>query len=739
MIKDFKPRLYQETIFSTAVNHNTLVVLPTGMGKTGIALMMAAHRLTQYPKSKILVLAPTKPLVEQLMQVFRKGLDLPEEDIVMFTGYVKAEKRWEQFKKAKVIISTPQGLQNDIISNKIDLKDISLLVMDEAHRSVGDYAYVFIAKQYNKKAKYEKILALTASPGSDMEKIQEVMDNLYIEKIEVRSDTDPDVAPYIQEVDIRWINVELGEEFDSIRKFINDCFSSKLRELKNSGFVNANQTSNMTRTELLKLQGYLQAQLMHGNKDFEAMKAISKVAEAMKIQHALELIESQGIAATYSYLEKLNGQGRTSKVKAVQNLVRDLNFRSALIKSKSLFEEGVEHPKIAKLREIVSKEIKDDFKLIIFNQYRDSAVKIVEEMNNIPGISAKLFVGQQKKNGSGMSQKEQIKILDEFRKGEFNILVSTAVGEEGLDIPQVDLVIFYEPVPSAIRTIQRRGRTGRTEKGKMAVLVAKGTRDEAYRWSAHHKENRMHRNLKSLKSSMQYNGLYNGNSKKQKTIEEFERKYDVKIYADDREKGSGVIKELVDMEVQLELSRMEVADYVLSSRVGIEFKTTSDFVNSIIDGRLLSQIKELREYFARPLIIIQGTEDIYSVRNIHPNAINGMLATITVSYGIPILYTKNARETASLLGIIASREQEEVGKEFSPHREKRSATLKEQQEYIVSSFPGIGGILNKPLLEKFGSVKNIVNASVDELKEIEQIGKGKAEKLKEVFDGKYSK
>ena len=730
MLKDFKPRLYQETIFATAVTNNTLVVLPTGMGKTSIAVMLATHRLKQYPDSKILILAPTKPLVEQIMQVFRNEMDIPEEDIIMFTGHTKAEKREEMFKKAKIIASTPQGMQNDIISNKIDLKDISLLVMDEAHRSVGDYAYVFIAKQYHKKARFEKILGLTASPGSDMEKIKEVMGNLYIEKIEVRTDEDPDVKPYIQDMDIKWINVELGEEFQQVRKFIEDCYRDKLRELKDKGFINSSQ--DVGKMELLKLQSYLHSQLAQGNRDIDTMKAVSKIAEAMKIQHALELIETQGVVATLMYLEKLDEQGRTSKVKAVQNLVKDLNFRSALIKIRSMHEKKIEHPKLKKLVEIVEKE--KDVKMIIFNQYRDSASSIVDKMNSI-GAEAKLFIGQAKKNGNGMSQKDQIAMLNDFREGKFNILVSTSVGEEGLDIPQVDLVVFYEPIPSAIRTIQRRGRTGRTEKGRMIVLISKGTRDEGYRWSAHHKEKRMYRNLDTLKGSVDYNGF----AKEQKTIEQFESKKGTIIYADDREKGSGVIKDLIDLEVDLKLSRLEVADYVLSKRVGVEFKTVPDFVDSIIDGRLLEQLKNLKEYFPRPLVIVQGVEDIYSMRKIHHNAINGMLATITVSYGIPILYTRNARETSLLLSIIAAREQDELGKDFNPHHEKKVSTLKEQQEYIVSSFPGIGGTLNKPLLEKFGSVKKIVNAPVDKLKEIEQIGKGKAEKLREVFDKDYEK
>ena len=185
MLRDFTPRLYQQTILGTAAHKNTLVVLPTGLGKTAIAFLLAAQRLHQYPQSKILLLSPTKPLCEQHVQTFQKHLALPPEKIVLFTGNVAPEKRAQLWKEAQIIISTPQGLENDVINRRVRLEEVSLLAFDEAHHALGDYAYVWLAQQYEQTSRQARILALTASPGSDMETVQQVCQNLYIERVEV--------------------------------------------------------------------------------------------------------------------------------------------------------------------------------------------------------------------------------------------------------------------------------------------------------------------------------------------------------------------------------------------------------------------------------------------------------------------------------------------------------------------------------------------------------------------------
>ncbi|MCG2718347.1 MAG: DEAD/DEAH box helicase [Nanoarchaeota archaeon] len=732
-IKNFKPRLYQETILHSATKHNCLIILPTGLGKTKTAILVAINRLNTHPDSKILFLTPTKPLANQICKEFKECTDIDDSKIFLFTGAVSPDKREQQWKDATIVVSTPQGCVNDIINKRINLEEISLMVFDEAHRAVGDYDYVFMAKQYHKKGNFPRIIGLTASPGSDLQKITEVSKNLFIENIELRSDSDPDVKPYVQELDVEYITINFPDNFKEIKNFLDDCFKSKLERMHQLGLIpSVNYT---TKKDILSVQKELQRRVFGGEKDYNLWAGLSLVAESIKVQHASELFETQGISSSYKYMNNMYAIADKTKVKAVKSLVNDLNFKSAYIKIKNLYEQNVEHPKLNELKKKVKEEIANNrhSKIIVFNQYRDSASKIVEDLNKIRDVNCILFVGQMKRNGTGMTQKEQIQTLNDFTDGHYNILVSTSIGEEGLDIPKVDLVVFYEPVPSAIRTIQRTGRTARTEKGKVIVLVTKNTRDEAYRWIAHHKEKRMHLILNKLRDNIN-NEL---EIKKQPTLQSFVKKDKINIIADFREKGSGIIKQLIDKEVDVKMKNLAVGDYLLSNRVAVEFKTKQDFVSSMIDKRLLRQVKALKENFEKPLIILEGEEDIYSIRRIHPNAINGMLAAIVIDFGIPIISTKNSLETAAMLKSIAKREQEFEKKDIGVRTEKKPLTTKEQQEFIIESLPGVGPTLAKALLKEFKSVKKIVNADHPDLQSIEELGPKKAEEIKRIVEEIY--
>ncbi len=711
---------------------NTLVVLPTGLGKTKVAILTAINRMKNFPNSKVLFLTPTKPLASQIQREFKECTDITNEDIILCTGAVLPAKREASLKSAKIVVSTPQTISNDIVNGRINLEEYSLLVLDEAHRCMKDYAYTWLCKTYIKKSKNPRIIGLTASPGSDLKTISDLCKNAFIEGVEVRTDQDEDVKPYVQEVQVDWIKVELPKEFKEIQDLLHLSYKDKLMAVKSLGQISK---TDFTKKELLTVLSSLQGRLARGERDFQIMRCVSLISEALKVEHAIELLETQGLEALHSYLDKLFIEAEKTKVKAIQNLARDSNFYNAFRKTKDMIGLHIEHPKVTALKNLMKEEIEKNpkMKVIIFNQYRDSAKNIEKEINQIPGIKGSIFVGQAKKQDTGLSQKEQLALLSEFAQGEKNCIISTSIGEEGLDIPKVDLVIFFEPVPSAIRSIQRRGRTARTEKGRIVMLMTKNTRDEAYHWIAFHKEKNMYKVLGDLKKKLTFETV------EQPTLKDFSpsEEQSLIVYADSREANSTVLKELVNQGVKVVTKPLEVADYVISDKVGIERKTIQDFLASMIDKRLLQQLKDLRNNFEKPLIILEGEEDLYSLRKIHPNAIRGMLATITVSYSIPMVKTQNGADTAMLIRAIAKREQDSTERDFSLRLERKPLTTKEQQEFVIESFPGVGPVIAKEILKKLKSIKNVANASLEELKEIDNVGEVKAKEIKELLDALY--
>ena len=369
MLKNFEPRLYQQTILGTAVKHNTLVVLPTGLGKTALAFLLAIQRLHKFPDSKILMLAPTKPLCEQHVDTFRKHLEIEESQVVLFTGSVTPTKRQELWKTAKIIISTPQGLENDLINRRISFEEVSALVFDECHHATKDYSYVWLAEQYQQRSLHPKILALTASPGATLDKIQEICKNLFIKKVEVRTNADYDVKPYVKKTEVDWIGLEFPEDFKRTHKELKSCAERKLNLIKSFGYIT---TININKTQVLKLQRFLQSKLSQEGQNFEVLKSLSLVAEVLKVEHALELLECQGIKPLHTYLQKLWEESKTTKTKAVKNLAIDHNFRTAMILTESLNNRNIGYPKLTKLTELINEELNKDQKSKDYSHIKDT-------------------------------------------------------------------------------------------------------------------------------------------------------------------------------------------------------------------------------------------------------------------------------------------------------------------------------------------------------------------------------
>jgi ERCC4-related helicase len=501
-------RLYQGTIAESAIARNTLVVLPTGLGKTAIALRVIAEYLLRYPQQSVLLLAPTRPLVVQHARSVSSTLFGP--DPVVLTGTVSPEKRAALLHPPQVVVATPQVIGNDLARGELTLDPYSLIVFDEAHRAVGDYPYVTIGR-VNQAGPKARVLAMTASPGARKSKIEEVWANLGIEHFEYRTVLDVDVRPYLHGVGVETVTVTVPADVRYLAVLLRAAIQRQGEILARQNLL---PTGEVSRRDLLMLRDRLQRELGAARARGEppmagVWGAVTAQSAAMKGLHALELIESQGVDALRDFFlkqEKGKGSRRTPSQKAF------LDDPDVVRVQEALRTTTVEHPKIAKTIEIVATELRKapDSRALVFAQYRETARLLVEQLRSLqdPAVRAARFVGQASHaTDEGLSQKEQIALLDRFRSGELNCLVATSVAEEGLDIPSTDLVVFYEPVPSMIRTIQRRGRTGRARAGRVIVLVAEGTRDVGLERSAKSKERRMHDVLEEIEEESRRGAL----------------------------------------------------------------------------------------------------------------------------------------------------------------------------------------------------------------------------------------
>ena len=480
-------------IANSAMTKNTMVILPTALGKTIISLLVCINTLYNNREKRILILAPTRPLVNQHRNSFVSCIKLLDDQIAMVTGKIPPQARtivWNK-KAIRLVFSTPELVKNDIIEKRLSLKDFFLIVFDEAHRAVKDYAYTFIAEKYMQHCTHPLILGLTASPGSEKNKIQEICNNLFIEHLEYKTEEDADVKQYINAIDVKWKWFDLPPEYHYVKSILKTMLKEKLDWLVSRNIIKKDsrwifKRDLITTGEQLRYSLNVRLEKERPSLYF----ALMQQSIALSLMHCIELMESQGFYSLWNFLNRTQlEESRSHKLLLSDHRIKEV---------KGLIEQlKIEHPKIEYLIKILNERFDSQFNLngnsnltdsasekksrvLVFTQYRDTAQHIVELLNKSK-IKASRFVGQSEKQGDpGMKQEEQNSILEYFKEGDFNVLVATSIAEEGLDIPEVDLVVFYEPVPTEIRHIQRRGRTGRKNIGSVIILAAKDTIDQRY-------------------------------------------------------------------------------------------------------------------------------------------------------------------------------------------------------------------------------------------------------------------
>jgi len=446
-------REYQTNLANDVKNQNCLIVLPTGLGKTTIALQVIVDYM-QNGTGGVLFLAPTRVLVNQHYEFLKENLLIA--DIGIVTGEDLLSKRKKKWMNS-VVCATPEITKNDFARNMVSPNQFALVVFDEAHRTVGDYAYSIIAKYFQNTD--TRILAMTATLPSEKEKAKEIVTRLHIKNLIERSDESPDVKPYIQKTETEWVRVDLTKEMKAIQMCIKLALEERYKELRKNGL---RLSDNKSLSQLLNARQYVLTQ---------NRRSAKPLFTAIRITYALNIFEAHGITPFLKFCDRT----KEKKGAGIKDLFEiDPNFTRAISLAKNQQSNGLEHPKIDRLVDILH-DVKS--KVLIFSSYRDSVNVIHQKLLDM-NISAEILIG--KSGETGLKQKKQIETVQRFRDGVTKALVATRVGEEGLDISEVNLVIFYDNVPSSIRFIQRKGRTGRKDKGRLIVLIAKNTIDETY-------------------------------------------------------------------------------------------------------------------------------------------------------------------------------------------------------------------------------------------------------------------
>ena len=824
-------RAYQIRALKNALSSSCLMVMPTGFGKTAVEWMVMAEFLRQHDK-KIILIAPTTGLVAQQQRMARDMINIDPEHILRYTGETAPEKRHEIWRKGRILMATPQVIRNDATNRRISLDDVSLIIFDEAHHATGNHAYAQVGDLYLSQNPSGFTLAATASPGSTKGAILEVAKRLGIDRLDVSIKDEALLKPYAVTLHNDVIYVDLPESLKTLIFPLQEHQSLEVESIQRMGFMGS--VKNLTSRIITEAQQSISRAI--GRRDKRGYNAARKVSDIRRMHMLLDLLKTQGVKAGLAFLDKAESEGRSGDRGTNRFLAQPVihNFRND---ARNL---GELHPKAEIVNKMVKQKISENpnSRIIIFTEYRYTVNNLTELLSNIEGVKVSQFIGQSSSGKQkGMTQKEQLARLEEFRSGKVNVLVATSVGEEGLDVPAAELVLLYEPVPSAIRSIQRRGRTARQTSGTVKTLVARETRDQFVSHAAKAREKKMYNNLADIKrqgrlqfspSSMEeilsffdielddnritaeqfleseitkLNELYpteamdtvvkkdittdygkpkitvlakdkrprnqtgldqffatesaQNKTQREQTIDAINAANEVvddliesinsTVTLDYREASSTLSAYISSLGITVEYDSLVTGDICIEDNILIERKTSRDLLTSIIDGRLFKQCERMRNAEVKPLLLIELGEIGNSV---HPNAVLGALAHVTLDLGIPIITTKNSMESAHLVYLIAKQssgfsdsirrfvtynkiDEEQIDKVCQAAAQEISAMVNQgqnssfllqrwnengisKQVELLSSITQIGSETCSILLDKYESIAGIFRISLAE-------------------------
>ncbi|KIX09098.1 uncharacterized protein Z518_00176 [Rhinocladiella mackenziei CBS 650.93] len=489
-------RDYQYNIVHKGLFHNLLVALPTGLGKTFIAATVMLNWFRWTKDAQIIFVAPTKPLVSQQIDACFNIVGIPRSRTTMLTGGVQPAVRAQEWQEKRVFFMTPQTLINDLKNGMCDPKKVVLVVVDEAHKATGNYAYVEVVRFLRRFNSSFRVLALTATPGAMVESVQEVIDSLGIARVEIRTEDSVDIRDFVHSRNTEIQLFDNSEEISMSLELLSAALQPLMNKLNSQNAYWGKDPEKITLFGLKKASDQWRCSEAGRGAPFSVKGMVQGIFNVlMSMAHNLELLKFHGIGPFYhkmkSFADEASGGGKYAK-----QVAEDENFKKLMNRLRGCVNnpEFVGHPKLSYLKTVILNHFMDagegqgspthpsSTRIMVFAHYRDSAEEIVRVLHRHgPLIRAHVFVGQSgTKSSDGMDQKTQLDVMNKFKAGIYNTIVATSIGEEGLDIGEVNLIVCYDCSKSPIRMLQRMGRTGRKRAGNIVLLLMRGKEESDY-------------------------------------------------------------------------------------------------------------------------------------------------------------------------------------------------------------------------------------------------------------------
>ncbi len=495
-------RDYQYNIVSRSLFNNTLVALPTGLGKTFIAATVMLNYYRWTTNAQMIFMAPTKPLIAQQMDACYHIVGIPRHDTVLMTGETSPGARADEWLEKRVFFMTPQTVINDLKTGICDPKKIVLVVVDEAHKATGAYAYTEVIAFLRRFNSSFRVLALTATPGSTVEAVQAVIDHLGIARVELRTEQSLDIRPYTHEKQTDIELFDYSDEQGLIMELMSNAIRPVLQKLNTQNAYWSKDPMQLNAFGLQQARGKW-SQSEAGRKAPMPVKGmVQGIFSALSsLAHGIGLLKFHGIGPFYGSVHKFRAEVESgaTKGKNAKEIVQHEDYVKMMSRMDGWMhnKDFIGHPKLQYLREVVLNHFLDAgegavggndavppsaTRVMVFASFRDSTEEICRVLRrNDPMIRPHVFVGQAgSATSEGMNQKKQNEVIQDFKAGKYNTLVATSIGEEGLDIGDVDLIVCYDASSSPIRMLQRIGRTGRKRVGKVVLLLMRGKEEKDY-------------------------------------------------------------------------------------------------------------------------------------------------------------------------------------------------------------------------------------------------------------------